>query len=61
MKKHALKEMPYTRYIRHVLEQAISLLVAVYQSTTTGKGLLAFILGAVTFSLAFYLAKRGVK
>ena len=38
-----------------------SLLVAVYQSTTSETGLLAFALGAVTFALAFYLTRRGVQ
>ena len=38
-----------------------SLLVAVYQNTTTGQGLLAFTLGVAAFGVAFYLAKRGVK
>jgi hypothetical protein len=39
----------------------ISLLVAVYQGTTNEKWFVAYMLGALAFILAFYLAKRGVK
>lgn len=36
-------------------------LVAVYQGSTNEKWVVAYILGAIAFALAFYLAKRGVK
>ncbi len=38
-----------------------SLLVAVYQGTSNEKWVVAYLLGAVAFASAFYLAKRGVK
>ena len=38
-----------------------SILVAIYQSTTSEKGLLAAALGITALGLALYLAKRDVK